>query len=67
MTLKFKINPIREYLGLIFYLIKPLAGLFILGISPYAKTVCSSMVSVDTLPVSYDTKPLIAVFHICIY
>jgi hypothetical protein len=28
MTLKLKINPIQEYLGLITYPIKPMAGLF---------------------------------------
>jgi hypothetical protein len=29
MSLKLKINPIREYLGVIIYLEKPSAGLFI--------------------------------------
>jgi hypothetical protein len=42
-TLKLKINPIRFYLGLNFYPIKPSAGLFVL------------IKSCETIPLNLDT------------
>jgi hypothetical protein len=46
-SLKLKINPIREYLGLIIYPTKPSAGLFIL------------IKSRETIPLSYIYRQFI--------
>jgi hypothetical protein len=63
MSLKLKINPIREYLGYIIYPIKPSAGLFFLLKSRETIPLREVFFLCKYMGDSYDLKGNLAVKH----